>query len=409
MSSWEQYRSRFPVNVDIGKFASVIDAEFIIVIPSFNEPSLEHVLNSLAAAKQPNKKFAVILVLNHGIDVSENIKALHEQQMAELNSLRSSLPYKLILANAFNIKSNKAGVGYARKYGMDLAAFLLSNGGNEERLIICLDADCSVSNNYLVSIEKHSELKPLSVSFAFAHPFEHLPQKHKEGIIQYELFLRYYLIALQSTGFPYCAYTIGSAMGVSAQMYMKCGGMNQRKAGEDFYFLNKVLAQGQHLFIKDAYIIPSPRLSERVPFGTGRSMKRWMEDDKHPGISYSLACFEQIKIIIDYFRENDFNPLQEPKDRLMPVLLNYLVDAGLKQIVYQLQTQAKDLNSRRKRFFQWMDAFLIMKCLNLLYNAPGGQSSVLESLRQLHAEFRDLENYQAEEMLYWLREKEKRG
>ena len=57
----------------------------------------------------------------------------------------------------------------------------------------------------------------------------------------YELHLRYYKQALQFTGFPYYYHTIGSAFAVNAEVYCKQGGMNRQKAGEDFYFLQKII------------------------------------------------------------------------------------------------------------------------------------------------------------------------
>ncbi|MEZ4848575.1 MAG: hypothetical protein R3B93_08135 [Bacteroidia bacterium] len=67
---------------------------------------------------------------------------------------------------------------------------------------------------------------------------------------------------------------VGSSMAVRSIAYQKRGGMNRRKAGEDFYFLQKFIAEGTLAELSTTKVIPSPRASEKVPFGTGRAIKK---------------------------------------------------------------------------------------------------------------------------------------
>ena len=82
-------------------------------------------------------------------------------------------------------------------------------------------------------------------SIYFEHPL-HGPLEPKvyEAIAAYELHLRYYVQALRYAAFPYAHHTIGSSMAVRADAYAKQGGMNKRQAGEDFYFLHKIIPLG---------------------------------------------------------------------------------------------------------------------------------------------------------------------
>ena len=59
--------------------------------------------------------------------------------------------------------------------------------------------------------------------------------------------------------------------------YIKAGGMKVKKAGEDFYFLQELAKQGSLLQTAETLVHPSPRISERVPFGTGRSVRFLLE------------------------------------------------------------------------------------------------------------------------------------
>ena len=73
---------------------------------------------------------------------------------------------------------------------------------------------------------------------------------------------------MKYSNLPYSFHTIGSAFALTASAYTRQGGMNRRKAGEDFYFINKLIKGEIFGEINDTKVIPSPRISDRVPFGT---------------------------------------------------------------------------------------------------------------------------------------------
>ena len=64
-------------------------------------------------------------------------------------------------------------------------------------------------------------------------------------------------------------FTIGSAFAVTANAYIKRGGMTRSQAGEDFYFLQTLAQIGTVGEITTTKVYPSARLSDRIPFGTG--------------------------------------------------------------------------------------------------------------------------------------------
>ena len=75
----------------------------------------------------------------------------------------------------------------------------------------------------------------------------------REAIMKYELYLRYYRLALEYTGHPHAYHCIGSAFAVRTLDYVAQGGMNKRQAGEDFYFLQKLIATGRMFFSGNFY------------------------------------------------------------------------------------------------------------------------------------------------------------
>lgn len=404
MDIWENYIKRYQqIHVEC-EIPADNKIEFCIVIPSYNEPDLFNCLDSISQCIAIDAQVEVIVVLNQSENADEKINELHLNQWKTLNVYHFKNKVRLIPLWLKKIPIKKAGVGYARKAGMDLAAQRLIKSGNNNGLIICLDADCLVSKNYLQAIFDASEKNPNVISFAFEHRLDDISEKQINGIINYELFLHYYYLGLLYCGYPYAGFTIGSAMGANVLVYLKHGGMNQRKAGEDFYFMNKLLPLGNHLHIKLAKVYPSSRVSERVPFGTGRAMQNWLNQEINPAHTYKLESFLHIKKIIDLGlwclkHETDSIDLA-----LFPNETNQIISAAFfEHKIRETKSNTANYQAAEKRFFQWFDAFLIMKLLNMLRDEVHGKGQVKDQLNKL-LQKSDISHLQSElELLDYLR------
>ena len=55
-------------------------------------------------------------------------------------------------------------------------------------------------------------------------------------------------------------------MAVKALPYVKAGGMNRRQAGEDFYFIQKLVPSGGYFSLNSTTVYPSPRASDQGSF-----------------------------------------------------------------------------------------------------------------------------------------------
>ena len=99
---------------------------------------------------------------------------------------------------------------------------------------------------------------------------------------------------MKYSNLPYSFHTIGSAFALTASAYARQGGMNRRKAGEDFYFINKLIKGEVFGEINDTTVIPSPRVSNRVPFGTGRAILEGLNTQKDLSLTYDFQSFEVI-------------------------------------------------------------------------------------------------------------------
>ena len=115
-----------------------------------------------------------------------------------------------------------------------------------------------------------------------------------EAMVKYELYLRYYQEALAYIGHPHAFHCIGSAFAVRASDYVAQGGMNKRQAGEDFYFLQKLISTGRYACLNATRVYPSARFSTRTPFGTGQAVRQIVEDGGYFPV-YHWGAFRDLK------------------------------------------------------------------------------------------------------------------
>ena len=273
------------------------DTGIIVVIPCFNEKEITRTLDSLNKCQTPACKVEIIIVVNQSEIIPEEIKNQNELSVSEIGAWTEVNESFFNVYTLFEqaLPKKHAGVGLARKIGMDEAVMRFESI-NKDGVIVCLDADCTVEENYFTEIENHFNKYPKTpgCSIKYAHPLKgnDFDDYHYEGILNYELFLRYYNLALKHCGVPYAFHTVGSSMAVKSSAYQKQGGMNKRKAGEDFYFLQKIIELGHFTELNSTTVYPSPRTSDRVPFGTGKAINDFLnQENKEAYLTYSFDSF----------------------------------------------------------------------------------------------------------------------
>ncbi|MBW6481747.1 MAG: glycosyltransferase [Vicingaceae bacterium] len=339
----------------------------IVVIPCFNEPNLIKSLQSLLNCETTINHVEVITVINAPENekpevLQQNSKTLTEALNWAATNQRKNIHFSFI--EATNLPEKDAGVGLARKIGMDEAYSQFLAIKNSDGVIVCFDADATCSANYLVEIENHfkKQLKTTGCSIHFEHPIEgnEFLQAIYNGIAQYELHLRYYKEALHFIGLPYAFHTVGSSMAVRASVYQKQGGMNKKKAGEDFYFLQKVIPLGNFSEINSATVFPSPRISNRVPFGTGRAMQQWIDNKQKEFLTYNFTSFLDLKALVDkserFFTEDDVE--------LPESIQLFLYEINFNENLIKIRANSKNEKHFKLLFFKWFNAFKTLKYLH---------------------------------------------
>lgn len=330
----------------------------IVVIPCFNEPNLTAALDSLCQCDPPKSGFEIIVVVNSPAGAPNWVLEQNCNTLEKARAWIGRTGLAVHLIEAHDLPPRRAGVGLARKIGMDEAlrrfddAEMLDGG-----VMVCFDADCACAANYLRAVDAHFRAHPESpaCSIYFEHPIKgELQPEVYEAVTAYELHLRYYVQALRYAGFPHAYHTIGSSMAVRARTYMEQGGMNRRQAGEDFYFLHKLIPLGGFTELKKTTVFPSPRASDRVPFGTGRAISEWHGELK----TYPLQAFEDLRVFLATVPALLGAGLPEG----MPAAVRaFLAEQDFSEAVEEIRRHTSSAETFGKRFYRWFDGFRAMK------------------------------------------------
>lgn len=339
----------------------------VVVIPCHDEDFLLLSLLALKRCGRPRCDVEVIVVINDGEDASASVRAKNGYTYTQAGKwvLENALPHlKFHIVYKAGLPKKHAGVGLARKIGMDEACFRFAKAGNPNGVIACFDADSSCEATYFKALENHFGENPdaQACGIYFEHPLDgidHGPAVY-EAIALYELHLRYYVQAQRWAGIPHAFQTIGSSMAVRCGAYQQQGGMNKRKAGEDFYFLQKFIPLGHFSEITNTKVVPSPRPSHRVPFGTGKAVESLLQSKKgcltyHPDSFKDLQAFLQT----GYYNQNS-----RPREILagLPASIReFLEGQDFEENFVEIRANTSSQPAFQKRFFQWFDAFMVMK------------------------------------------------
>lgn len=370
--------------------------ELIVVIPCFNEDAIVKTLTSVFASYNFSPVSVLVIVVVNAAEnsppqvIQQNLQTIKDIETCK-QGIRVGEHFQIEIIREDELPVKDAGVGLARKIGMDEAVRIFLHH-QKNGIIACLDADSLCSCDYLIRlVEEFRESKSWdAASIHFEHPLEGYPDKIVRAIIQYELHLRVFIGFQKWVGLPYAMHTIGSSMAVRAVSYCKHGGMNKKKAGEDFYFLHKIGDKGKVGNIHSTMVVPSPRISDRVPFGTGKAVGDNVENQKLL-TTYNPRTFEDLKAFLQQLPALYENGWDKSLRDYGGVVYDFLNLSDADKNVRDCKNNTRDFQGFTKRFYQWFNAFKLMKYCHYCRDVAGyTDAEPLTALHQL-MEFRGLE------------------
>ena len=349
------------------------DLRFVVVIPSFNESGLHHSLDSLFHAHPVDHSVEIVVVINWPEDAGEEIREINLALYRQYSEMFAPSPGNRIQCHfilAGDLPSRYAGAGLARKTGMDEAVRRFVAAGTYDGIILSFDADTTCQPDYFTALKQHFDDHPgvSGCNIRFEHPLtgEDFPPEVYHAVAFYELHMRYYLRGLRRTGHPNVYHTVGSAFAVRTDSYCRQGGMNRKKAGEDFYFLQKLFDEGNFSECNSTTVIPSPRPSNRVIFGTGPSVSAYLRTGLEP-LTFHPSSFVPMEIFLkdsaNLFRAGD-----QEYDRFISGqednMQDFLRMNDVRKVVQEINANAASPAMFHKRLLRWFNMFRMLKFLN---------------------------------------------
>lgn len=365
----------------------------IAVIPAYNEPEIRTLLGSLAECAVPDCGIEIILVVNSPDNATPDSLQVNINTISEIETWKKAHPacfFRIYTIDASSLGIDGWNVGLARKTGMDEAVRRFERINNKEGAILSLDADCTVEKNYFSSLcnELYKRKERSGCSIYFEHPLsgEEFTESHYSAITLYELHLRYYFQGLTYSGFPYVHHTVGSSVAVKVLPYIKAGGMNRRMAGEDFYFIQKLVLGGGYFNFSGTTVYPSPRSSIRVPFGTGMAINKLIQNPCDDLMTYNVNAFEDLHTLFSLVRSDKMR-LSDDQGNLYNSLPDsvrlFICKEEWIRKISEIKGNTSGGKSFFKRFFAWFNMFMIVKYMNTIHRGYYEKRPVSKSASEL--------------------------
>ncbi len=355
---------------------------YCVVIPAYNET--DDFLRRFITSSLVNHRVLLILVINQPDSETDSTMQSNLNNQCQLSGTQlwknrnltliqiKQTQSHILVVDRFNhsycIKDDQ-GVGLARKIGADIACTLIDQGVITSPWICSTDADTYLPENYFSALENIPE-KHAAATYNFSHIVKQ--DALSKATQHYEQALRYYVCGLKWAGSAYAFHTIGSTLAFRYDYYALVRGFPKRAAGEDFYLLNKLAKLDSIWTITDATVFIEPRLSNRVPFGTGPAVSGILEladiSDYH---YYHPQLFVELKHCLNamghLWKEKEdfvswFDHLSEPLQfALVHLKFNKLTAHILKQVSNKQQCD--------QHVEQWFDGFRTLKFIHILQDA----------------------------------------
>lgn len=364
--------------------------QYIIVVPAIAE---RDTLPKLIKSLEKNDKLELhntllLIVVNNSVSSSDEVKNDNQKTLAYLKKIKSRVNISFVDAasSGKEMDNKNGGVGLARKIGMDLALTKFDYLSINKNIMICTDADCIVDSDYISEISQEFNRNNFEAAVVnFAHDISGRDEETK-AIICYEIFLRYYVLGLSFAKSDYAFHTIGSTMLCTPDAYVKVEGMNKRKAAEDFYFLEKLAKIYPMGEIKSTFVHPSKRSSWRVPFGTGRSVDRYLSNSRDEYLLYDPKSFVILKTWLEVFFDNLVpNPssLIKISNNISPALSDFLSKQDFGNFINKVLLKNNNPNEIEKQKHFWFDAFRTLKLIHYLRDATYPNINMFDAIDEL--------------------------
>src|SRR5689334_2837987 len=379
--------------------ADALPGEFghALIVPAYGER--ESLFTTLGSVREGPRGATLIVVVLNAREGSP--PAIHEANAAARERLRAGASETAALSAELGVESLRyahgrvvlvdraspgrflpegQGVGLARKIGNDLVLRVAAAGRLAAGWLHNTDADVVLPDDYFDQTEAREGDDCAAAIYFFEHRFE-ADERLALAARLYEISLRYYVLGLAWAGSPYAYEAMGSCIAIRPAAYAKVRGFPRKNAAEDFYVLDKLAKTGTILRLAGTPVLLEGRISERVPFGTGKALSTMLAKRRglegfalyHPAVFAHLAAW--LRVLDETARSGGKAeaalaelPQASPFFRA-DVLLAALERMGAFPAIREAIAESTGPDAMRRRFHTWFDAFRTLKLVHALRDA----------------------------------------
>jgi len=291
-------------------------------------------------------------------------------------------------------KKKNLGVGYARK----AAANLLVLNHTPIDILIFMDADTLYPKEYIKSVIQNFHEKPTIDVISI--PYYHLLTSNdsiNRAILRYEIYLRWTAINSLKYKLPFSFTAFGSAIACRTSSYIKFGEMSTKPAGEDFYFLQKVVKQGILATWNPISVFPSSRISNRVIFGTGPAIASGPESIAEQYPLFYQSSFSELESIFQFLNQIDQYASSIANSNQWPDSIKLLMNIMSKEKIEEfLQLLIESKRPLKRLIKEKLDALKIaqyLKARQIFHDSNSHLTSFSKNLTPLPPSILNIKNH----------------
>ena len=342
--------------------------KFFFIIPAYAE--YQYIFKTLESINFQKPilidQLLVIIVINNSTEEKDSI--IQDNQITYNKLINTKYKFEFIIidcfSNQFALQFKISGVGMARKIGMDFCI----QYADQDSLFCSLDADTLIHKNYLEIIDKEFNTKQYSAAVV---NFSHQKSKNKNLnmiINKYETILKDIANKIDQSGSPYGYVSMGSTIICTCQAYIAIGGIQPKKATEDFYFLQQLAKYNSIYKINSILIFPSARSEQRVYLGTGFRMKNFSTSVGFKDLDFDPQAYKSLTLIYKIIDKN-WNLEISNIYKLFKIedikIYCYMKENKFTEVFNKINNNIINKNQFINQFNNWFDSLKIYKFLKM--------------------------------------------
>ncbi|HEX2898674.1 MAG TPA: hypothetical protein VHS96_03035 [Bacteroidia bacterium] len=340
------------------------DLRVVVVVRYLEDAVLREFIGEIAAIAPPKGAMEVIAVSDQG-DLA-SIRQFLEGKNAANDSLPVTSPAHVAARRCFaldlaNLPTQHIGEGMMLKVGMDEAVSRFRLAGRDDGLIVVLEAGNICPTDFLVVVQdefaRHPKVQTMGVETRYEPSSLH--PEMADALIRIRLSEHLLVAGLRFCGHPYAFPMMEIGFAVHASAYQAQMGMNRRKQGATFDFLQKFVELGAHRHCT-ATAVAARSVATNIPrFEIGFAIWEYWKSPNPDYPVFASESFFALKTGLEQLRSwfgMAEAELQAALAQFSEGFRQFMQTQGFVAKVLEMKRYTKTAEAFEKRFHRWFNS-----------------------------------------------------